>query len=177
MDNEKSDINPYAAPTVSDLKSKPGGRSTFVPQIRIAAICMIIQAMLELLFSGYLIAMSFFMNSVVVQQQQNSMPPEQQEMIENVFFFYFGIGGGLVLIIGVLRLVAGILGVMYRGRTLGLVTHFLGLVSMLTCYCLPTAIGVCVYGCVVYFNSDVAHAFKMRAEGNTVQEINEFFLR
>ena len=117
------------------------------------------------------------MNSVVVQQQQNSMPPEQQEMIENVFFFYFGIGGGLVLIIGVLRLVAGILGVMYRGRTLGLVTHFLGLVSMLTCYCLPTAIGVCVYGCVVYFNSDVAHAFKMIAEGYTVQEINEFFLR
>lgn len=179
MENENNNppkVNPYAAPVADEVGSPVVyRRATMVPQLRIVAICMIVQAGLELLFSGYLVAMSLFMPWAIAQQPpQNPLPPEEQQVFD-IMFMVFGIGGAVLLVACIVRLVAGIMGLFYRGRTLGLVSHFLGLVSICSCYCMPTAIGVCVWGAIVYMNADVKRAFEMRSEGHKIAEIDEFF--
>ena len=61
--------------------------------------------------------------------------------------------------IGVSRIFAGILNLKFRGRIFGIVINCIGFLSALTCYCAPTAIGVAVYGLVIYLNHDVVDAF------------------
>jgi len=73
--------------------------------------------------------------------------------------------GLLVLVSGMLNFVAGIRCLSYRGRANPLVALFSNLVPMLTCYCIPTSLGLMIYGLVVMFQSDVAYAFSEVARG------------
>lgn len=185
MENDKNDIgkanpyageaNPYAAPVVNELGETVHGGTSFVPQIRIVAIFMIVQSVLELIMAAMFVGMGVFMPWAMAQQpQQNQIPADEQWVIDIVFMGY-GIAGAVLMVSGILRLIAGIMGVMYRGRTLGLVSHFLGLISVCTCYCLPTSVGICVWGSIVYLNEDVKRAFEMRSEGSTIAEVDAFF--
>jgi uncharacterized membrane protein HdeD (DUF308 family) len=60
---------------------------------------------------------------------------------------------------GLVRVVAGLLNVLVRGRGLGMAVLVLGLMSGVTCCCLPTSVALCAYGLVVYTNDDVRRAF------------------
>ena len=79
--------------------------------------------------------------------------------------------GAPVLISGILRIVAGYQNYQFKGRMLGFVSFILGMSSMLSCYCAPTAIGVLVYGLIIYLNPAVTAAFQMAREGRTGNEI------
>jgi len=165
--------NPYSATSESQGSRRPGS-GALVPQVRIVAILMIVQAVLELLFGAYFVVMGVAMPALMANQP-NQMPPEQQEMFNKFFLGYFLIAGGCAIVIALIRLVAGILGVTYRGRMLGIVSHIGGLLTIATCYCFPTAIAVGIYGCIIYFNADVAQAFKLRSDGLTSEQVLAHF--
>lgn len=150
------------------------GRGSCVPQIRIVAIFMIVQSVLELMMGGCLVVLGVAMPWAMSQQPQNQIPADERWFFDATFIGV-GLCGAVLLVASILRLIAGIMGVMYLGRMLGLVTHFLGLVSLFTCYCLPTSLGICIWGSIVYLNADVKRAFEMRSEGSTIAEIDAFF--
>ena len=178
---ENNNTNPYASPTIDQAaKAVPGRSRSMFNQIRIVAICMIIQGILELLFAAYMIAMSFIYPMILEQVPNQQIPANEAEMLDTVQYYsvmYFAIVGGLIFLVGAMRLCAGILNFQYRARTLGIITNFLGIASIATCYCLPTGIAICVYGSIIYFNPDVAQAFQMKANGHKDSEILEFFNR
>src|SRR5205823_5880308 len=66
---------------------------------------------------------------------------------------------------GLLRIVAGLFNIRYRRRGLGIAALAVGLVTMMTAYCAPTAIGLAVYGLIVYLNEPVVLAFQMGDSG------------
>ena len=43
--------------------------------------------------------------------------------------------------------------------------------DVLTCYCLPTAVALAVYGLIVYLNPEVSEAFRMGEAGSEPAEI------
>jgi hypothetical protein len=79
---------------------------------------------------------------------------------------------GLVIAFnGLLRIVAAVLGAAFRGRWLNIGTLVIGLLSSLTCLCLPTSVALCIYGLVVHASKDVRRAFALRSAGTSVDEI------
>ena len=81
------------------------------------------------------------------------------------------LAGLAVALIGLLRIVAGVLTFSFRGRAFGMATLAVGLLSGLTCCCLPTSLALCVYGFVVYMSADVQRAFAQRAAGASVEDV------
>ena len=79
--------------------------------------------------------------------------------------------GSPVLLGGILRIYAGYQNYQYRSRTLGIVSLVLGMTSVLSCYCAPTAIAVLVYGLIIYLNPAVMAAFEMGRQGKSGDEI------
>lgn len=65
----------------------------------------------------------------------------------------------------------------FRGRTLGIVALSSGLLSIAGCYCLPTAIGLFIYGLIVLLNEPVKRAFAMGEQGRSASEIQTHFDR
>jgi hypothetical protein len=146
--------------------------------VPVIAILMIVQGVLEILMGLFLSVMAFVIPSMLAEMQRGGrgggfagpgLPEGFQEMATVI---YLGMGAcGLVA--GLLHTVAGIRNLSYRGRTLGLVALFGGILSVGTCYCSPTAIGVLIYGAIVYFNEQTARAFAMGEQGLSVAEIKE----
>jgi hypothetical protein len=48
---------------------------------------------------------------------------------------------------------------------------FFNILPMLTCYCLPTSLGLMIYGLIVMFQPDVAQAFALADDGMPAEEI------
>ena len=170
-----SQENPYASP-VSAGPAQPKGESVgrLLGQVKAIAICSIVQDALEMLMAGFLLATAFMMAYIMDPQAGVSSPPEVAEQVERMrtyWLIYNGVVGGLVFLAGALRLVAGIQNLRLRGRALGLSSFFVGLLGVATCYCKPTAIGLLVWGCIVYFNQSVAQAFRLRQQGMSVADI------
>ena len=107
-------------------------------------------------------------------QQGNGPPPEV--MINMMSWGYGGVGV-VVGIIGVLSILAGYRNWKFKGRTLGIVSLVAGLGTILSCYCLPTSLALCIYGLIVYLNGPVAAAFRMGEEGYSGDEITMTFSR
>jgi hypothetical protein len=80
------------------------------------------------------------------------------------------------VIASVLRIVAGVYNLRYRRRGLGLAALGIGLLTLVTGYCAPTAIALAIYGLIVYVNEPVVLAFRMGASGRTPAEIRAAFL-
>ena len=82
------------------------------------------------------------------------------------------------LIIGVLRIVAGIYNYHYRRRRLGITALACGLFMVITAYCAPTAIALGIYGLIVYLDEAVILGFRMGDSGRPRSEIrNTHFTR
>jgi len=90
---------------------------------------------------------------------------------ETFMLLIYGTSGLVGIIAGLLRVIAGIRGLSFRGYVLGIVSHFFGMLNLGTCYCLPTALGLCIWGCIVYFNPEVKYAFKLGADGQKASDI------
>jgi hypothetical protein len=70
-----------------------------------------------------------------------------------------------------MHFMAAYFGFKYKYRVFGIVTMIAGLGAMLTCYCAPTAIGLGVYGMIIYFNPAVAKAFALAKSGMKKDQI------
>jgi hypothetical protein len=80
--------------------------------------------------------------------------------------------GAPAVISGVLCIIAGIKNLKFRSRTLGMVALGSCAASVLTCYCLPTGIGLMVYGLIVYINDQTAKAFELGEQGMTTEQVH-----
>ncbi len=76
---------------------------------------------------------------------------------------------------GVLRIAAGLYNRRFRRRQLGIVALGFGLIAVFTGFCAPTAIGLAVYGLIVYLNEPVVAAFDLGQSGKTAGEIHAAF--
>ena len=163
--------NPYESPSDvrHEMSASPGQpvATGLVGHVKVVAILMIVQAVLEILMGLLLIALGVFMNVIFeAQQMQVRQAPAPPVWI---FTLIYGGLGILVLVSGILLLMAAIKNLKYRGRTLGIVALGCAAISLFTCYCAPTAIGLMIYGLIVYLNQDVARAFAAaEAEAETI---------
>ena len=146
-----------------------------VRQVPVVATLMIVEGVLELLCGLYYTAMGPIM-AVIVGFTGGKMPPptpgtpNPQNMMLFVGGIYVGLGV-INLAAGIIKIVAGIQNYRFRGRILGFVAIGSSIATMFTCYCWFTAIGLCIYGLIVYCHNDVGRAFKLAARGYTVDQI------
>ena len=163
--------NPYAAPNpVKPLGGPqpyygPPQQSPWITQIMVVSILMFVQAGFEILMgllSLVYVAMFGFMGTSIINsgnrpvQRPDQPPPE-------LIFGLIAVGFGVVCLIcifsGALRIYAGVNNIKHRRRTLGIVSLCFGAITALTFYCLPTSIGLLIYGLIIYLNPEVKRAF------------------
>ena len=167
----KDEQNPYAAPAPVTKDENPC-YSAYVWQVPIVGLATVFQGALETLFSFYLLIL-FLMLPQMAPGGQATAP----NFSMNSLISYFGILGAFLFLLGLARIIVGMYGIHYRKRELGLIVNFAGLLSIASCYCLPSALGVCVYCCIIYLNRDVVDAFHMRSHGETVADIQHHYRR
>jgi hypothetical protein len=175
--------NPYQTPSLDPKEfhlapyagQAPDGW-TWVNQIRIVGILNAVQGGLEILMGVVYCAMAAIFPALMQLQRMNSpnvrrpeeVPPEQFAWIVTAIY----VGLGVVLIAGGgLRVFAGIQSFRFRCRILGIISLVTGLVSAITCYCLPTGLAMLIYGLIVYLNPAVATAFELGSQGRSAEEI------
>ena len=162
--------NPFQPPQWSSgiFSEAAGGIGDrgLIGHVRIVAILLIVQGILELLFCT--LGFGFL---VLVQV----MPKKEAEALRGVGMLLAAISVP-ALIVAVLRITAGIFNFRYRRRGLGMIALLVGLLMMITGYCAPTAIALAVYGLIVYVNEPVVMAFAMGDSGRPVAEIQSAHL-
>jgi hypothetical protein len=146
-----------------------------VPQVQVISILMIVNGVLQSLL-GLLLAGLGPTMFVLISKEKGPRPPHPDEqtfltLISGVYLLL----GILVLTAGILNIIAGIRCLKFRGRVFAIVALFFNIIPTITCYCAPTSIGLLVYGLIVLFNSEVARAFRMAAEGVPPAEIQAHF--
>jgi hypothetical protein len=165
--------NPYQSPLAplgsSNSMSPFQRRCGLVHHVRVVAILMIVQAVLEFLMAMGLGALAVYMPIMLRQMPHQAAPPDP-----NVTWILPLVYGGMAaaaLVASVLHLVAGVRNYRFRGRTLGIVAMACGMLTLLTCYCVPTALAIGVYGLIVYLNQEASEAFRMGEAGCEPTEI------
>jgi len=180
--------NPYEPPLEASFSANtdqplpPPQEPGLVSHVRIVAILMIVQGVLDILMGLFLGGMGTFMGTFMREAMQNDPNLQQQpgpspEVMAGVMTgFYVGFGV-LLLVVGVLQAYAGLRNYNFKSRTLGIVALISGVVTIFTCYCAPTSIALCIYGLIVYFNNSVASAFQLASQGHSSDAVLHTFSR
>jgi len=156
---------PYESPKHDTPPSGPPPRKPGpVKHVPIVAVLMIVQGALEALL-GLLFLIFGPVALSGAMAQGGSEPPPVFVGVLAIFLALFLLASAGLLIF------AGIRNLKYRSRTLGLVALAVGALSSITCYCAPTALGLLIYGLIVYLNGDVRRAFELGEQGATSDEI------
>jgi hypothetical protein len=138
-----------------------------VGHVPIVAILLIVQGVLEVLLGLFYGGLALMMLIL----------PE--EALDDMDFRSLSILLAIIAVpaiaCGALRIAAGLANWQYRRRTLGLVALAAGLGAMFTGYCAPTAIGLAIYGLIVYVNESVIAAFELGEKKNSKAEIQAAF--
>jgi hypothetical protein len=146
-----------------------------VPQVHVVSILMIVNGSLASLMGILLSVLGPAMFAMISMEQRGRPMPGDEQMLLGIISGVYLILGLLVLTAGVLNIVAGARSLKLRGRGLALTALFLNIIPLFTCYCLPTSLGLMIYGLIVFFNHEVARAFELVADGVPVEEVRERF--
>ena len=173
--------NPYAAPTAAAARGVPHGGGTTGPglvrHVMPVAILMIVQGSLELvmtvMFVALTVAVPFMFPEGGMARELGAGPPPA--MFRSWMMAIYGVMGAGGLIAGVLHVTAGIFGLRFRRRRLGVVALIVGMASATTIYCFPTAVGLAIYGMITYCNPTVAAAFALGDAGVPPADIRARF--
>ena len=178
--------NPYQSPEESctpgwgsptDPHRRPRG---LVGHVRVVAILMLVQGGLEAFTAVMLAVMAVAIPSAMLQQEVRAPQPNQppEELIFWIMTVTYGVMATASLVVAILHITAGVRNCRFRGKVLGIVALAGGaLASLLTCYCIPTAIALGIYGLIVYLNRSVSEAFRMGEAGCSSSEIFNTFQR
>ena len=178
--------NPYSAEPLAAGPPNSESSEAAVPRdmgmvrhVPTVATLMLVQGVLESLMGMFFIGMGVFM-AVAVREAMIQQPPNGQD-VEKFAWMMGGIYGGLGLvgiIGGVVKIVAGILNLRFKSRIFGIVALCSGATTFLNWLCLPTAIGLGIYGLIVYFDEAVRYAFQLGRQGHHAADIRTgFWLR
>ncbi len=151
-----------------------------VTNIPVIAVLLIVQGIMEALMGVLYVAMGPAMFALLKFAPPPSSsagggpPPDAVFGILSAVYIVIGV---LVLVAGGLKIFAGVKNMKFRSRTLGIVALSSGALTILSCYCLPTALALMVFGLVVYLNDESTRAFQMGEEGTPPDEIKAAFLK
>jgi hypothetical protein len=174
------DPNPYQSPDFSDLPqggyapANPELSSSILTQQRVIAILMMIQGTLALIVGILLVGAAAMLPQVLAADMQRQPQPPGAPNIEQMKWILlgtYGVMGTCGIIPGILLIYAGLQNLWLRGHTLGIVALCGGAVSLGTCYCFPTALGLLIYGLIIYLNATTQKAFALAKEGETFDSI------
>jgi hypothetical protein len=142
----------------------PLGRG-LVGHVPIVALLLIVQGILELAFGA--VCLLFSVAVLLI--------PDRELANMRGLGIIMAIPAIAALVCGILRIVAGLYNRRFRRRILGMTALGVGLLSLLTGYCALTAIGLAVYGLIVYLNESVIAAFDMGDRGRPRSDIYAAF--
>lgn len=145
-----------------------------VKQVQIVSILMIVQGALASLMGVVYAAMGPAMFALMSMDKNRPKNADDEKVATIMTVVYVALGA-VALLAGILNIIAGIRSLKFRGRTFAIVALISNVFALGTCYCIPTALGVMIYGLIVMFNSDVARAFTMASEGAMPAEIRARF--
>jgi hypothetical protein len=175
--------NPYQSPTpnrFSDAAAPtayqpPGSHVArgMVGHVRVLGILMIVQGVLDLLMGLMLVAMGIGL-PFLMSMDGNARNPPPAEM-PWIFGLVYGGMGLCGVIPGILHVWAGWRVFHFQQRTFGIVSISAGALSLGTCYCGFTAIGLLVYGLIVLLDASVKQAFDLAQQGYTPDQIDATF--
>jgi uncharacterized membrane protein len=180
--------NPFQTPISAKQRSEEnleqyrhdGSGRTFVRQVDVISILMIVQGVFLLLFALFCLGYAIFfgnMDSFLPEKEraefERQLPPDSRTMM----IIMFGAWGGLTAMLAILHVVTACFNLALRARTLGIVTLLLGIGSAMTCYCAITGIPLSIYGLIIYFNPATAEAFRLRKSGMSKPEVLATFVR
>lgn len=175
--------NPFAAPrSTRTMPSWSGAADGALPgamagglvrHVMPVAILMIIQGALEIVMGVVYLALIVVVPALIADMPAGKgMPPAAFQSILAVVYGVMAAGG---VIAGPLHVAAGIYGLRFRRRVLGMVALIAGLLSASTIYCAPTAIGLAIYGMITYCNAAVVAAFALGDAGVPAADIRARF--
>ena len=152
--------NPYSdnnqSPYAFESQLPSGINDSYVKQLPVVGILTIVQASLELVMSVILVGVGIMMATMQNNPQFQKMPNPPNM---NVISIGYSIFGGFIGVMALLRLISGIMILRRRGRIFAIVVSVLGLISVFTCYCSLTSIGLCVYSLIVLIQPSVIGEF------------------
>ncbi|TWU36097.1 hypothetical protein [Novipirellula artificiosorum] len=181
--------NPYS-PTQKTTPTLPSGGAIdpsnlmsrgLVGQVQILGVLMIVQGVLVSLAAIVIGFYAAFMPTFLEQMRQNAaaqggnnapVPPE----FGSIMMIVGGVITVLILTLGFLHIYCGIRTMQFRGRVFSMVVLCCGLLTLITCYCLPTQLALSIYGLIVLLNAPVCEAFRYAERGHTPREIQQAYL-
>ncbi|HZT81832.1 MAG TPA: hypothetical protein VFA26_16520 [Gemmataceae bacterium] len=146
-----------------------------VNHVKTVAILMIVQGALTSLMGLLYTVMGPTLFALMKMDKSASPPGGPDAVMMTIMPVFYIVVGLFILASGVLNLVGGLRAMKFQNRTFVIVALFTNIAPLITCYCAPTGIGLMIYGLIVLFQSDVALAFQMRADGWSVEEITDHF--
>jgi hypothetical protein len=102
----------------------------------------------------------------------NAPPPEALGWFMAIVYGSIGL---VTLLAGGLQIYAGYMTYLFRKRNLGILSVVLGAGASLSCYCSITAIGLLIYGLIVFLDSSVKQAFELGDQGYAPDQIDAIF--
>jgi hypothetical protein len=169
----KEPCGPFAEAVPEGSFPRPAG---LVRHVRVVAIIMVVQGALELGMAVLLGVLAVIVPQMAAQaassHPQDSLPP--QAFLQIMTFTYGGMAAA-TFVAALLHIIAGVRNYRFRGKVFGIVAMACGVLSASSCYCLPTAVGLGVYGLIVYLNEGTAEAFRMGKSGVTATRILDAF--
>jgi hypothetical protein len=172
-----TDPNPFespqfaATPEIVDPTGRDPRQYGKARQVRVVAVLMIVHGVLLCIGALCLFGLAWFVGDKLAdafaQQQARNPQPQQQldpAIMTSIVQGMYGVFGVVVLIAGLLGIFAGIRNYSYRNRTLGIVALIGGMVSIMTCYCLPLSGGLLIYGLIIYLSRDAEVAFRWQED-------------
>ncbi|MDA1230450.1 MAG: hypothetical protein O2856_06720 [Planctomycetota bacterium] len=180
--NDSFETNVHNPSAFEETGPPAGSQRGFVHHVMALSILMIIHAAIEVLIglgsatAAIVVPMMIRAEEAGRQGRRVNAPPMPQGLEWMLMAVYGGIGI-LFVLIGVIGIWAGIRMMKFRSRTMGIVALSSGLVALFGCYCIPTAIGLFIYGLIVLLNPQVRQAFDMGEQGYSTAEIQDHFSR
>lgn len=181
---ESMDTNPFESPRSGAWDAQrlpePGqlaGRG-YLQQISVISLLMLIQGGLLMIMFVTLLVYSLILGRIPAMVPLAERPRMQQQVpVELLWAATAGLLllAGFLLLLALMHFLAGYWGLQLKGRMFSIVTLVLGLGAGLTLYCAPTAIGLAIYGMVVYFHPAAQQAFALRSLGLSKAEVEERF--
>lgn len=165
------DDNPYRMPS-TPVAITPILQLGIVRQVPTLGVLMAVQGGLVCAVGLLLVGVGFmfpFLLEMQAQQPGAVPPPGGVEIL--MLAVYAGMGM-LLLVVGGLTIYSGIRVYRFQSRVMAMVMLGAGFLTIMSCYCLPTAIALAIFGFIVLTKTPVIHAFRI-AEGSrmTADEI------
>jgi hypothetical protein len=166
--------NPYQSPQdLAGQEAKTSSGGGMARQIQVVAILLMVQGGLEVAVGGLWTFLAGTFAVLTTQQPPQGNP--NAPLSPQGFGWLMGVVCALMatatFAVAALKLFAGWRNYSFRGRTWGIAALASSVVSIVTCYCFPTALALMVYGLIVYLNAEASLAFSLGDQGLTREQI------